>query len=530
MIKDKIESLITSTLKKTQKSKDLPIFDIPEINMEHPENNEFGDYSSNIAMRLTKAAKKSPLEVAKIIKDNIKEGKYIEKVEIVKPGFVNFYLSKEYFQNQIKEIIEQKDNFGNSDMGEGKKIHLDFVSANPTGPVHLGNGRGGPYGDVLANVLERAGYKVWREYYVNDYGNQIKVLGHSVLKDSEAQYKGDYIDKLHKKIKEKDPFEVGQWAAHEIVENIIKPSMEKLGIKFDQYFFEKKLHNDGKVEKIFKELRDKNLIYEKEGALWFKATEFGDEKDRVIKKSTGEVTYFGGDMAYHKDKFERGNDLAIDIWGADHHGDVARVMGAVKAMGYNKRLKIILTQFVRVLKDGKEYKMSKRAGTYVTIDDLLDEVGKDAVRFFFLMHSYNTHMDFNLDLAKEKSNKNPVFYVQYAHARICSIFRKAGINELSLGKEKVNLSLLKEEAEIDLMRELFMLPEIIVNITSNYEVHRLTTYAVSLADKFHNFYEKCKVLDEDKELQRARLTLLLASKIVLKNTLNILGVGAPERM
>lgn len=530
MISNEIKKIIKNSIKKTQKNNDLPSFIILEIHLEHPENNQFGDYSSNVAMQVARKAKKSPLEIAEIIKSNIEKNKNIEKIEVVEPGFINFYLSNEYFQSKVEDIIDLKDKFGELNLGKKEKVMVEFVSANPTGPVHLGNGRGGPFGDTLASVLKKAGYDVFREYYVNNYGNQIKILGHSVLKDEEAQYRGDYIDELYKKIKDDDVFEVGQKAAQEIVDNIIKPSMEKLGIKFDNYFYEKELHTSKKIGARFAELKEKDLIYEKDGALWFRATKYGDEKDRVVKKSTGEITYFGGDIAYHNDKFARGFDRAIDIWGADHHGDVKRVMGAMKALGYEGRLEIILTQFVRVLKDGKEYKMSKRAGTYITVDDLLDEVGKDAVRFFFLMHSHNTHMDFDLDLAREQSSKNPVFYVQYAHARICSIFKKAKIKESGLEKEKINFALLKKEAEIDLMRELNMLPELIADVSQNYEVHRLTTYAESLADKLHKFYEKCQVLNENEELKRARLALLLACKIVLKNTLDILGIDSPKKM
>lgn len=535
MIKNTLINLIKKSIKKAQESNELLSFNMPEIHLEHPENSQFGDYFSNIAMQLAKEAKKNPLEIAKIIKNNIRKHIKVERIDVVKPGFLNFYLSHKYFESLLEIIVhpEAQEKYGSSVIEEGKKIMVEFVSANPTGPVHLGNGRGGPFGDTLANVLERVGYKVTREYYVNNYGNQIKVLGHSVLKDKEAQYKGKYIDKLYLKlreIEERDPFKVGQWAAKEIIENIIKPSMKGLGIEFDNYFYEKELHMNGKVEKRFEELKEKDLIYEKDEALWFKASEFGDEKDRVVRKSTGEITYFGGDIAYHKDKFDRGNNLAIDIWGADHHGDVPRVIGAMKALGYENKLKIILTQFVRVLKDGKEYKMSKRAGTYITIDDLLDEVGKDAVRFFFLMHSHNTHMDFDLNLAKEKSNKNPVFYVQYAHARICSIFKKAEVSESNLESKKVDLSLLKKEAEIDLIRELNMLPELVLDVARSYEVHKITTYAKSVADKFHKFYEQCRVIGIEKDLQLARLNLLLATKVVLKNTLDILGIDSPERM
>jgi arginyl-tRNA synthetase len=506
-----------------------------EIEISYPPE-DFGDYSCNIGMKLAGKLKLNPFVIAETIAKEIEvaeAGKNFEKIEVVKPGFLNFKLNKKYYQQLVAKILAKKQEFGQSDLGRGKKIQVEFVSANPTGPIHLGNGRGGPMGDVLGNVFAKVGFETQKEYYVNNFGNQVKVLGHSVLQDEEAQYRGGYIDALKAEVPENfanDPFEVGQWAAGKIAEEIIRPSMEKLGIKFDNYFREKTLHESGAVQKVIEDFQKKDLVYEKDGALWFRASNFGDQKDRVVKKSTGEMTYFGSDIAYHKNKFERGFDRVINIWGADHHGDVVRVLGAVEALGYKGQLEIILSQFVRVIKDGQEFKMSKRAGTYISVDDLLQEVGKDAFRFFFLMHSADTHMDFDIQLAKEKSDKNPVFYVQYAHARMCSIFRKN--EEQKICKlEKANLALLADEKEIDLIRYLNKFPELIEEIAVSYEVHKLTYYATKLADKFHAFYHDCKVLDgENEELSAARLNVVAATKSVLVEVLDLLGIEAPEKM
>jgi len=535
-MKKEIEKILEKVLKELEKEGTL-VFESSQIKVDYPSVEIFGDYTTNIAMVIAKMTQKKSIEIAeslkfsldKFLKSNAK-GDIFEKIEIAKPGYLNFFLSKQYLQNKVQEINNLKEKYGNSKIGKGERIHLDFVSANPTGPVTLGNGRGGTFGDVFSNVLEKAGYKPWKEYYVNDFGNQIKVLGHSILKDEKAQYKGDYIDALSKKIKRGDPFETGQKGAKIILEEIIKPSMKKIGICFDQYFFEESLHKSGEVEKIFEEFFQKKFFYEKDGAVWFRAKKFGDEKDRVVKKTTGEITYFGGDIAYHKNKFERGFSKAIDVWGADHHGDVKRVQGAVSALGYEGKLEIIINQLMRVQKDKKEFKMSKRKGTYVSIDDLLEEVGRDAVRFFFLMYDKKTHMTFDLDLAKEKSEKNPVFYVQYAHARICSILKKATDLNLERGG-KINLNLLIHKKELSLIRELNKFPELVEEIAESYEAHKLPYYAIKLADKFHSFYNDCKVLDnENIKLTSTRLKLIKAVKITLKETLCLMGVSAPERM
>ena len=501
-----------------------------EIEIIYPPE-EFGDYSTNLALKMAKKVQKNPREIAQKLKDELEKENATEntfsKIEMAGAGFLNFYLSGESFGREIEKINSIGAHYGDLDLGKKRKIHLDFVSANPTGPIHLGNGRGGPLGDTLANVWQKSGFSVWREFYVNDFGNQVKVLGHSILKDDEAQYKGDYIDKLAKKNTQTDPFLVGRSATKIIVETMITPAMESLGIKFNQYFLESSLHENGEIEKTFKLLEEEKLSYEKDGAVWFRASEFGDEKDRVIRKSTGEVTYFGGDIAYHLNKLKtRKFDLAFDIWGADHHGDVSRVKGAMDALGFPRKVQMLLTQNLTVIKNGEEFKMSKRKGQYICLEDLIDEVGRDAVRFIFLAYSADSPMIFDIDLAKEKSNKNPIFYVKYAHARICGILAKTEKE----GEGKADFEKIKTEKEIELMRHLMRFPELIAEIAENYEVHKLTHYTIKLADKFHSFYHACRILDEEKTLAAARRELIGATKVVLAESLRLLGVEAPERM
>jgi len=490
-----------------------------EVEIEHSAEPAFGDYSTNIAMII----KKNPQEIANAITRF--SSPVLGKVE-VKNGFINFFISKEYLQKQVEEILKEKDKFGNLKIGKGKKVNVEFISANPTGPLTVGNSRGGVIGDVLSNVLAKAGWKVTREYYFNDAGGQIDVLGHSVLKDDLAEYKGEYIDKLAKKLDGGDPREIGKKAAQIIIEEI-KKTTKKMGIKFDIWTAEgRDLRDKGKVEKIIAWLKKNNLAYEKEGALWFKSTQFGDDKDRVLLRTNKEPTYFALDCAYHKNKFvERKFDKVINIWGADHHGDIARLKGFVKSLGYEDKFDILIQQFVRIIKKGKEVRMSKRTGIYVTIDELIDEVGLDVARFFFLTKAADTHLDFDLDLAKQQSEKNPVYYVQYAHARICSILRKI--------KEKISLrnyELLKEPSELELIKQLVRLPEIIKDTAKDYQIQRIPQYAIDLATVFHQFYRDCQVLSDDKELTQARLALISATKIVLKNTLNLMGIFAPEKM
>ena len=519
MLRREIEKLLNNIVKQ-------------EVELEHPAMVEHGDFSTNIALK----AKIDPNKIISKLKDNI----LFEKIKKAGPGFINFYLSKKALQQELNEILEKKDDYGKSNIGENKKIQVEFISANPTGPLTVGNARGGPFGDVLANILNKAGFKAEKAYYVNDFGQQIVSLGHSILKDGEAKYKGEYIDKLAKKLSAKggladssDPFKAGQWAAKNIFKDLIQETTNKLGVKYDEWIFESELHKSGGVDKVLSFLDEKGLIYKQEDAQWFKSKKFGDERDRVVIKKDGNKTYLAGDIALHDYKFkDKKFDKVINIWGADHHGDVPGLMAGVEALGYKDKLEIILLQFVTILDKGEKQKMSKRAGLYVLMDELLDKVGKDAVRFFFLQKSSDTHLNFDLKLAKEQSSKNPVYYVQYAHARICSILKKAKDVILSEAKDLDSsaFGLRMTKPELDLIKELIKFPEIIEDAAKDYQIQRLPYYALELANSFHRFYENCKVLDENKEIAQARINLIKATKIVLKNTLELMGISAPEKM
>ena len=528
-----------------------------EVLVEIPENKEHGDYTSSVAFSLSKTLRRPPQAVAEelVKKLNSQKIKDFSKIESVN-GFVNFVLSEVCLYHQLKEILNQKNKYGFKDIPPSLKLRrtmqVEFISANPTGPPTIGNGRGGFYGDVLANILETQGYKVTREFYVNDRGGQILALGRSIklvqgeklnlspFKRSLAGgekteldnlYKGNYINELAKQIgKNLSVEEAGQEAVDLILNTYIKPVIKKFGINFNVWFSEKSLYRNGIYKKVMENLMQKDLVYEKDGATWMKTSELGDTKDRVLIKSNGDETYFMSDILYHLNKFEvRKFDKVINIWGADHHGDIPRLIGALKILGIDlERFKIMLIQFVRLVSSGSKTKVSKRAGTFITLEELVDKVGLDAARFFFLMYSNDTHMDFDIDLAKERSQKNPVYYVQYAHARVSSILRKAGISKLQALSPK--LISLKTKAELNLIRKLIEFPEILSNIAANYEVHRLPRYALELAREFHNFYEKERVISEDKKLTSARLALVLAAKIVLGNALNLMGIKASDKM
>ncbi len=502
MIKQELKKLIQASLGKKA-----------DIVIETPIQESHGDYSSNIALMMGKEA---PLKFARELKEKMGQPGFLRKIEVVRPGFINFFLSSDFLQEKVERVFKKGFEFPKLK----EKVNVEFISANPTGPLTLGNGRGGFCGDVLANVLEKAGCKVVREYYVNDVGGQISKLGHSVIGDSEAAYKGEYIKKL--KIKGEDPEKVGQRASKEILEKMIKPTVAKMGINFDVWFSEKSL-DSGKVLDF---LKKKGLAYKKEGALWFNAKKFGDDKDRVLIKKDGEKTYFASDIAYLKNKLERGFDKLIFFLGADHAGYIRRMEAASEALGYSKEdIHFIVMQMVRLLRKGKEVKMSKRAGTYVTIDELIDEVGLDVARFFFLMRSPGSHLNFDLELAKERSEKNPVYYVQYAHARISSILKKADFSF-----KKANFSLLKKEEELDLIKKIIRFPEIIGDTACDYQVQRLTQYARDLADIFHKFYEKHQVIGKDKEITKARLCLISVTKYALAEALGVMGISVPEKM
>ena len=495
-----------------------------------PENEKFGHYSTNAALRLAKILKRNPMEIANGINEKlrIKNSELFSKIEVAAPGFINFWLSEKILQNEIREILKKKEKYGSFKSGKNKKINIEFISANPVGPLTIGNGRGGFCGDVLANVLEKAGYEVAREYYINDTGEQIKRLGHSVLGDEQAVYSGDYIEKLREEITEKNPAKAGEEAAKIILEEMIKPTVEKMGIKFNKWFSEKSLYKSKAVEKTIEELGKKNLIYKKEGAVWFKSTKFGDDKDRVLIKTDGEKTYFASDIAYLKNKFKRNFGKLIIFLGADHYGYIGRMKAAAEALGYKKEnLAFVIIQLVRLLKEGKEVRMSKRTGSYITINELIDEVGLDAARFFFLMSSPETHMDFDLDLAKEQSLKNPVYYVQYGGVRCGGILNRS---RATSDKRQVNFKLLNTPADINLTRMLARFPETVEAAALNYNLQALVRFALDLSREFNNFYEKEKIIGEKQDLMAARLELIKATRIVFKTLFNLLGISLPEKM
>ena len=511
---------------------EAPVFDVSPARDER-----FGDYATNVAMILAKPLGKSPMEIAELISQQITKNSQqedlFEKIEVAKPGYINFFLSLAHLENVLGEVIEKEDRFGDLEIGKGRKVNDEFISANPTGPLHLGNARGGFYGDALSRILRKAGYDVTNEYYVNDAGEQVLKLGHSVLKDEEAVYAGEYIDELHERIADKngDVREIGEEMAGIVLEEMIKPTVsEKMGIPVDRWISEKRdIVDAGLVDRAIDMLKEKGLTFESEGALWLKTTAFGDDKDRVLVKSDGSRTYFASDCGYLLHKKDRGFSRLILTLGADHHGYKARLLAAAKALSFEGDFDFTFVQLVRLMKDGKEVRMSKRAGNVVTIDELLERIPVDVARFFFLMYSPDTHMNFDLGLAEERSAKNPVYYVQYAHARTSNILRKA--DEAGVSPGGADLSLLSHPKERAILRELSFFPELVEEAAAERAPHKLPQYAIRLADRLHSFYDECRVIDaENMELSKARLLLVSATRSVLNETLSLLGVSAPERM
>lgn len=503
------------------------------LTLQTPKDSRFGDYTSNSALVLAKKLGKNPMEVAREIVEKIGKVEGVEKIEVVAPGFINFWLSKEVLQEEVAEIVKLGKNYGSSQIGKGKKARVEFVSANPTGPLHFGNARGGPIGDSIANVLKFCGFEVLREYIDNDRGNQVLELGKTIaaraglikVREEELTYKGEYINELATKVRGKlkglkSEGEIIEKAGQEgvklVFSEIIK-DCEAMGIKFDYLVHESDLQK--KAGEALDRLSKKGLLEKRDGALWF-------GPDGVVVKSDGNYTYFTADVVYHSEKFESGYDLVIDIFGSNTSGHVPKLKALAKALDFPlSKFIVILYQFVRVKRGEEIVKMSKRAGNFVTAREVLDEVGKDAFRYFILSTRPQTHMDFDLELAKKRANENPVFYVQYAHTRISSILKKSKV--LPAGKV-VGLS--SSESELELIRELVRFPQVVEEIAQSLEVHKLTTYVLSLADKFHKFYEKERVISEDEELTNARLSLVKATQIVLQNSLHLLGISAPEKM
>lgn len=535
-----------------------PEIEMPAFTIEVPKDKGNGDYAINLAMMLARAAKSAPRAIAENIARNLKADQLgATKIEIAGPGFINFYLDKSYLYNVMAEIEEEKEAYGNVNVADGKKVVVEFVSANPTGPMHMGNARGGALGDTLSNVLSRAGWDVTKEFYINDAGAQIDKFGRSLdaryiqlLKGEDAVefpedgYQGDdirvhaqnYIDKYGDILLDKEEQErKDQLVAYALPLNIsaLQETLTKYGINYDVWFYESTLHNGGSVAETLEKLKKSNITYEKDGALWIKSTEFGSEKDDVLVRANGIPTYFAADIAYHRNKLEeRGFDLAINIWGADHHGHIARMKGAMEAVGISgDKLDVLVIQLVRLMRNGEVARMSKRTGKMITLADLIDEIGVDAARFFFNMRAAGSHMDFDLDLAVSQTNENPVFYVQYAHARICSIIRileESGVKVPAVSD--IDASLLKKDEEIELLETLARLPEEIKASAESFDPSNLTHYLIDVASHFHSFYNACRVRDEEEDLMCARLKLIESTRIVIKNVLDILGVSAPEKM
>lgn len=554
-MKENLAELVTDAISQAKKAGEISFsYDVKPF-FEHPKDKTHGDWATNVAMVLASQAKLPPRKIADSIVKHLNDKQhFLSKVEIAGPGFINFYLSDKWFRGVLKEIKEKGEKFGHFDMGYGKKVLIEFVSANPVGPLHVGHGRWAAVGDTLANLITAAGCNVAREFYINDYGNQMRIFGDSVaaryaeflgeeVDFPEDGYRGEYIKEIAQEIIEKEgnkylalsPPERSKLfkeIAYRQVLAHIKKVLLAMGVKFDVWFSETTLHDLGAIDEAISELRERGYVYKENGALWFRTTDFEDDKDRVLIRENGEPTYFAADIAYHKNKLNRDFDKLIDIWGADHHGYVKRVEAAIQALGYPKeKLEIIIGQLVNLWRGGELVRMSKRTGEMVTLEELLQEVGSDAARYFFLMRSTDTALDFDIELAKSQSSDNPVYYVQYAHARICNILKFAEEKGFSLPDiEDVNLNLLCEESELDLMRKLMEFEEVIEASVRKLIPFRLTKYAEETASLFHIFYTKCRVINEDTELSKARLILADCVRQVLNNVLNLMGISAPEKM
>ncbi|NWF97665.1 MAG: arginine--tRNA ligase [Nitrospirae bacterium] len=546
-MKNEIISIITDAINK------LGISQMPAIEVEVPPQETMGDIATPVAMSLAKLLKKSPGKIAEELVSYMSINDIFEKIEIAGPGFINFTFSKNYLISKLNEILQKPSVFLRKNIGHGRKVQIEFVSANPTGPLHLGHGRGAATGAALSNLLRAAGFNVIREYYINDAGRQVKLLGHSVFaKYREMQgieypfpedgYKGLYVEDIAKEIFKKEGGKYLQSGFDEVADFFIDYSYKKIlddikedlkafGIFFDVWQSERELFDSGDVDKALEYLKAKEYIYEKDGAVWFRSSFFGDEKDRVVIKQDGEYTYFTSDIAYHKKKIEKGYDELIDIWGADHHGYIPRVKAIIEAFGYPEdKLKVLLVQMVSLLRAGKPVQMSKRAGEFITLREVIDEVGADTTKFIFLTRRPDSHLEFDLEVAKMQSSENPVFYVQYAYARINSIFRNAVEKGIDINKTNYNLQFLNTPEEFRIIKKLLMYPMIFEGAVKTHEPHRITFYLQELAGLFHPYYNKYRVLANNNELTVARLLLCKAVKEILEEGLKILGISAPDRM
>ncbi len=555
-MKETINTMVYDAYKQAFMDGDLPKLNEYVSDIEIPKDKNHGDFSVNFAMRNAKALQNNPRKIAEIIIAKLDYAETdIEKCEVAGPGFINFYLKDTFYANSAKKALELGNDFGKTNVGNGKKANVEYISANPTGPMHVGNARGGAIGDCMANILSWANYDVTKEFYVNDAGNQIEkfgislearfiqlVKGEDAIEFPEDAYHGeDIIESMKAFIEQFGSDDYIEMDSTERKKKFVAFALErnlnalvedtgKYGINYDVWFRESKLHAENKVIEVINKLKEKGLAYDKDNATWFASTQFGSEKDDVLIRTNGIPTYFAADIAYHADKFERGNELLINVWGADHHGHIERLKGALSALGYKgDKLHIILMQLVRLIKDNEPYRVSKRSGKAISLNDLIDEIGKDAARFFFNLRQPSSHFDFDLDLAVSQSNENPVFYCQYAHARISSILRVLKEENIEYNQNG-DFTLLTEKEEKLLMEKLIQLPEEIEAAVASYDPSKITKFVLDVSADFHSFYNACRVKIEDEALMQARIGLITLTKNVIKNTLTILGVEAPDTM
>lgn len=569
-IRESLESVLYQALKAAVEAGELPLNEIPQPSLERPREEGHGDWACTIAMRLAKAAHMNPRAIAQVIVDHLPANNLVESFEIAGPGFINLSLTNASFQAVVSEARQQGSDFGKSELSEPCKVNLEYVSANPTGPMHVGHGRWAALGDAIARVMRHAGYSVDEEFYINDQGNQMNVFGNSIVvryqqllgqdvEMPEACYGGAYIKDIAQAIIDADG---DKWLdanederlvafrerGYAMMLDSVKDTLSTFGNNFDTWFSERSLfvadeNGETKQQRAFDVMNEKGLLFEAEGATFFRSTDYGDDKDRVLVKANGDLTYFMSDVAYHYDKMQRGYDHLIDIWGADHHGYIQRCKAMMTAWGYPDALEVVLGQLVNLLRDGEPVRMSKRTGEMVTFQELIDEVGVDATRYLMLSKSADQAIDFDIEVAKKQDSSNPVYYVQYAHARICSILRKAseargmnvesaGIEEIvaELGLDDIDLSPLAHESELALMRKMADFSDLVAGAARDRAPFRLTHYAQELAGLFHSFYGNCHVLGEEESVEKARLALVDSTRIVLALSLDLLGVSAPERM
>ena len=552
-LSSEIEKLVHEAIVAAQESGELPAFDVPQLVVERPQREEHGDYAATAGLQLAGVARMPPLRIAEIIASRLPDSEFISQVEVARPGFINFRLDEGWLARQVDEILGAGEGYGKLTLGRGQKVQVEYVSANPTGPLHVGSGRNAAIGDSLANVLEAAGYEVQREFYINDAGTQMRVFSESLyaryaqalgrdMPIPDGGYAGAYVTEMGDEVASQEGSRYLDMPRDEAVDALYDAGREKMlasmrddlslmGVRYDRWFSERSLYQDGLFDKVKTLLEARGYIAHRDGAVWFTSSELGDDKDNVLVRSDGEPGYLASDIAYHYDKFIlRGFDRVIDVWGADHHGHVPRMKAAMKAIGVDpERLVLLLYQLVTLRRGGEIVRLSKRTGDIITLREVLKEIGPDAVRFLLLARAADSQMDLDLDLAKEQSSENPVYYVQYAHARIVSITRHAGHIDFMDG----DVSLLVHPAELTLIRHMLRLPEVVEKAATGLSPHHLPYYALELAGAFHPFYKQCRVvssLPEDVPLNKARLKLVAAAQIVLARVLALMGVSAPESM